>query len=64
MSPLHSIVQLSDLHMLAEGALLYDKIDTAANLTAALASVETLGGDIEAVVLTGDLAPIPTTTAR
>ncbi|WP_037361001.1 metallophosphoesterase [Amycolatopsis orientalis] len=54
-APTHTVVQISDTHIVAEGKLLHDKVDTTANLNAALAGVEALGG-AAAVVLTGDLA--------
>lgn len=54
--PTHTVVQISDTHIVPEGTLLHDKVDTAANLTAALTRIEKLGNDVHAVVLTGDLA--------
>ncbi|SFP70371.1 3',5'-cyclic AMP phosphodiesterase CpdA [Amycolatopsis rubida] len=54
-APTHTIVQISDTHIVPEGALLHDKVDTTANLTAALAGAEALG-NVKVVVLTGDLA--------
>ncbi|PXY36648.1 metallophosphoesterase [Prauserella flavalba] len=54
--PTHTVVQISDTHIVPEGTLLHDKVDTTANLAAAFAAVERIGDDVQAVVLTGDLA--------
>lgn len=53
--PTHTIVQISDTHIVEEGKLLHDKVDTTANLLASFGAVEELG-TAKAVVLTGDLA--------
>jgi len=49
------IVQLSDMHIRAEGQLLYDRIDTAAYLERAVAHVLTLDPRPDVVIMTGDL---------
>jgi 3',5'-cyclic AMP phosphodiesterase CpdA len=49
------IAQLSDMHLRAEGQLLYDRIDTAAYLERAVAHVLTLDPRPDVVIMTGDL---------
>ncbi|KAA9154302.1 metallophosphatase [Amycolatopsis acidicola] len=58
----HTLVQISDTHIVGEGGLLHDKVDTTANLLAAFRAVEELG-TAKAVVLTGDLADTADTSA-
>lgn len=53
--PKHTIIQISDTHIVPEGELLHDRVDTAANLTAALDAVEKLATAPDAVLLSGDL---------
>jgi Icc protein len=50
-----TLVHLSDTHILPEGELLYGKVDTLANLRAALAMVEAADLRPAAIVMTGDL---------
>lgn len=54
-APRHTLVQLSDLHLLADGALLHGLVDSVANLTAALEVVRGAGA-ATALLLSGDLA--------
>jgi 3',5'-cyclic-AMP phosphodiesterase len=49
------LVQLSDLHIVAPGALAYGRVDTARALERAVASVRRLRQQASAVVITGDL---------
>src|SRR3954470_5266942 len=49
------IAQLSDLHLRAEGQLLYDRIDTAGYLERAVAHVLKLDPRPDVVIMTGDL---------
>jgi 3',5'-cyclic AMP phosphodiesterase CpdA len=49
------IAQLSDMHLRAEGQLLYDRIDTAAYLERAVAHVLKLDPRPDVVIMTGDL---------
>ncbi len=49
------IAQLSDMHLRAEGQLLYDRIDTAAYLERAVAHVLKLDPLPDVVIMTGDL---------
>lgn len=53
--PTHVVAHLSDPHLLAEG-LLYDAVDTAARLEAALVRLARLPTPPQALVFTGDLA--------
>jgi len=53
-APVATLVQLSDIHMLAEG-LLHDVVDPMAHLESALASVASAGVPITALVLSGDI---------
>ncbi|MEV0700398.1 phosphodiesterase [Saccharopolyspora sp. NPDC050389] len=54
--PEHTIIQISDTHIVPEGEFLHGRVDTAANLTAALEDVEKLATAPHAVLLSGDLA--------
>lgn len=54
--PTTTIIQISDTHIVAEGELLHDRVDTAANLNSALEDVEKLTTAPAAVLLSGDLA--------
>ena len=49
------LVQLTDLHIVEEGALLLDRVDTAAFAAAAAAAVNNLSPAADAVLLSGDL---------
>lgn len=51
-----TLVQLTDSHLLPEGALMHDVVDTAANLVAALEMIERSDLPVAALLLTGDLA--------
>ncbi|PXY29776.1 metallophosphatase [Prauserella flavalba] len=51
-----TLVQLTDTHLLPEGALMHDVVDTAANLVAALEMIERSQLPVAALLLTGDLA--------
>jgi Icc protein len=53
--PAHTLVQLTDLHLVADGEELPHGVDTAALLEAALRAVEEAGLTPDALVLTGDL---------
>lgn len=52
--PLATLIQLSDLHVVAEGRL-SGFVDPLANVRAALERIETSGVDVAALVLSGDL---------
>ena len=52
---MRTLVQFSDTHVLAEGQLLHDRVDTFANLEAATTSVAASGAAIDALILSGDL---------
>ncbi|MHA6625620.1 metallophosphoesterase [Pseudonocardia sichuanensis] len=54
-SPTHTLVQLTDLHLVADGEELPHGVDTAALLERALRAVEGAGLAPDALVLTGDL---------
>src|SRR5947208_970006 len=54
-SPTCTLVQLTDLHVVADGEELPSGVDTAAVLEAALRAVEEAGIGPAALVLTGDL---------
>lgn len=54
--PIRTVVQFSDVHIVPEGRLLYDRVDTHAILRAALADVEASGIAASALLFTGDLA--------
>lgn len=51
-----TLVQLTDSHLLPEGALMHDVVDTAGNLVAALEMIERSDLPVAALLLTGDLA--------
>lgn len=51
-----TLVQLTDTHLLPEGSLMHDVVDTTANLVAALEMIERSGLPVAALLLTGDLA--------
>jgi 3',5'-cyclic AMP phosphodiesterase CpdA len=53
-----TIVQLTDLHIRAPGELACGRIDTAAYLRRAVASIQALPAAPDAVVITGDLADL------
>lgn len=50
------IAHLSDTHILAEGAPLYGRVDTAARLAQAVERLHERGGHLDAIVVTGDVA--------
>jgi Icc-related predicted phosphoesterase len=52
----HTIIQISDVHIVPEGQLLNDKVDTLANVAAVLQAIEDSSITPEALVFTGDLA--------
>ncbi|MGF7236659.1 MAG: metallophosphoesterase [Frankia sp.] len=53
--PTHTVIQMSDPHILEPGQLLHGTVDTAATLTAALAQLEGSGLRPDAIILSGDL---------
>lgn len=53
------IAQISDLHIKAPGALAYNRVDTAAALSACVAELNRLQPRPELVVISGDLADTP-----
>jgi 3',5'-cyclic-AMP phosphodiesterase len=50
------LLHLSDTHLRAQGALLYDSVDSEAYLARALSAIEQSGVRPDAIVFTGDLA--------
>lgn len=54
MSYQHTLLHLTDVHAVAEGAL-YDSVDSVAELRAALDAAVASGGSIDAIVLSGDI---------
>ncbi|MGW1988972.1 metallophosphoesterase [Embleya sp. NPDC001921] len=54
--PRHTLVQFSDVHLVPEGELLLDRLDTAEQLRQALAAVEAADLEPAALLFTGDLA--------
>jgi 3',5'-cyclic AMP phosphodiesterase CpdA len=54
--PDHFILHLSDTHLLAPGAQLYDKVDSELHLRELFAEIEASEGRPEAIIFTGDLA--------
>lgn len=54
--PTHTLVQISDPHLVPEGALLRGRLDTGAALARTLAAVEASGVRPAALVVTGDIA--------
>ena len=57
-TPLTAIAHFSDPHFLAGDRLLYDAVDTEANLRLALSQLERSGEKVSAIVFTGDLADL------
>ncbi|WP_055750545.1 metallophosphoesterase [Frankia sp. AvcI1] len=55
-TPTHTLIQISDTHIVRPGELLYDKVDTHAVLAAVLAQLEASPLRIGVLLLTGDLA--------
>jgi 3',5'-cyclic AMP phosphodiesterase CpdA len=55
-TPRHTLVQFSDVHIVPEGELLLDRLDTLDQLRQALAAVEAADLAPTALVFTGDLA--------
>jgi 3',5'-cyclic AMP phosphodiesterase CpdA len=51
-----TLVQITDVHLVPEGAVLASGLDPAPPLAAALDAVTALGADVAALLLTGDLA--------
>lgn len=56
--PRHTVIHLSDPHLLGGGRRLYGAVDTDAGLVRALDRIERAGVDPEAIVVTGDLADL------
>lgn len=56
LTPKHTLIQLSDTHIVPDGQLLYDKVDTHANVVAALEAIEKSGVNPAALIFSGDLA--------
>ena len=54
--PTHFLLHLSDTHLLAGEAKIYDSVDAGAHLAALFAEVEASGARPDAIVITGDLA--------
>lgn len=54
-APLATLIQLSDLHVVAPGGRLNGRVDPLANVAAALQRVEAAGEPVAALVLSGDL---------
>lgn len=54
--PTHVLAHLSDPHLIAGGALLHGRVDTAEQLRKALERVEASGEAIDVLVISGDLA--------
>jgi 3',5'-cyclic AMP phosphodiesterase CpdA len=54
-APTHTVIQLSDLHIVPEGKLYHGLVDTLANVDAAFDQLDRSGLAIAALVLTGDL---------
>lgn len=55
-TPTHTVIQLSDTHVVPEGELYHGVIDTLGNVAAAFDQIEASGLDVAALVLSGDLA--------
>lgn len=53
---MHTLIQITDLHLVPEGSLLRGRVDTAAPFARALAAVTASGVRPAALLLTGDLA--------
>lgn len=56
--PSRTLIHLSDTHLRAEGARLYDRVDPTAQLIELLAALEGTGRRPDAIVVTGDLADL------
>ncbi len=54
--PTHTLIQISDTHIVREDELLHGKIDSYATLRTVLEQIEAAGTTIDALLLTGDLA--------
>ena len=54
--PDHTLVHISDTHLLGEGRRLYDRVDSETHLRELLAALEGTGRRPDAIVFTGDLA--------
>jgi 3',5'-cyclic-AMP phosphodiesterase len=62
-APDHTLIQLSDTHILPAGELQHGTVDTFTNLEAALAAVAASGAGVSALLLTGDLTDDGSPTA-
>lgn len=56
LTPKYTLMQLSDTHIVPVGQNLYDKVDTHANVVAALDAIEKSGVAPAALIFSGDLA--------
>jgi len=54
-TPTHTVIQLSDTHVVPDGELYHGLIDTLGNVGAAFDQIERSGVDVAALVLSGDL---------
>ncbi|WP_131767528.1 metallophosphoesterase [Candidatus Protofrankia californiensis] len=54
-TPRHTLIQLSDTHIVPDGELLYGRVDTHANLESAAHAVADSGIAVAGLLLTGDL---------
>jgi 3',5'-cyclic-AMP phosphodiesterase len=61
--PTHTLIQLSDPHIVPPGALLYGSVDTAAGLARAVAGISRSEVAVAAVILSGDLTDAAEVTA-
>ena len=52
----HTLVQITDTHLVPDGELLYTAVDPAANLQRAVDSIPDHAEQLDAILLTGDLA--------
>lgn len=57
------LAHLSDTHILPDGALLHDVIDSAGRLAQAVKALNALASDLDAVIFTGDLTESPSAAA-
>ncbi|WP_045875266.1 metallophosphoesterase [Pseudofrankia sp. DC12] len=55
-TPTHTVIQLSDTHIVPDGELYHGVLDTLGNVAAAFDQIEQSGVDVAALVLSGDLA--------